>query len=320
MNELLAILEKFNHKKIAIIGDIILDKYIYGNVDRISPEAPVPIVKVTREKYVPGGAANVALNINALGGQAYLLGTVGDDVNKRILFDILTENDLSSSYILTDPKKGTTQKTRVVGLNQQLLRIDHEDTAYLESHFEKQILENITSLSELDAIIISDYAKGTITQKLMQKLTQYCQQRKLPLLVDPKPKHMRWYQNTFLITPNRKEASQMSHLELADKQQIETAGLKLQQELNTRLIITTGKDGMSVFGENHPLHIPTAAREVYDVSGAGDTVVASVALAISAGANLEEAAMLANQAAGIKVGKLGTASVSKQELAQKLGE
>lgn len=320
MNELLEILEKFSHKKIAIIGDIILDKYIYGEVDRISPEAPVPIVKVTREKYVPGGAANVALNINALGGQAYLLGTVGEDVHKKILFDILTENNLSSSHILTDPQKGTTQKTRVIALNQQLLRIDHEDTSYLESHFEKQILENITSLPELDAIIISDYAKGTITQQLMQKLTTYCQQNELPLLVDPKPKHMRWYQNVFLITPNRKEASQMSHLELANKQQIETAGLKLQQELNTRLIITTGKDGMSVFGENHPLHIPTAAREVYDVSGAGDTVVATVALAISAGASLEEAALLANQAAGIKVGKLGTASVSKQELAEKLGE
>ncbi|MDY6914864.1 MAG: D-glycero-beta-D-manno-heptose-7-phosphate kinase [Candidatus Cloacimonadota bacterium] len=320
MKDLLEILERFKHKKIAIIGDIILDKYIYGDVDRISPEAPVPIVKVTREKYVPGGAANVALNIKALGGQAYLLGTVGEDVHKKILFDILTENNLSSSYILTDPKKGTTQKTRVIGLNQQLLRIDHEDTAYLESYFEKQILENINSLPDIDAIIISDYAKGTITKKLMQKLTQYCQQQKLPLIVDPKPKHMNWYKNSFLITPNRKEASQMSRLELADKQQIETAGLKLQKELDTKLIITTGKDGMSVFGENHPLHIPTAAREVYDVSGAGDTVVASVSLAIAAGARLGKAAMLANLAAGIKVGKFGTASVSKQELAEKVGE
>ncbi len=331
------ILEKFKEKKIAVIGDIILDKYIYGKVDRISPEAPVPIVKVIKEKYALGGAANVAANVSTLGGKAYLLGIAGNDHFKTIFINKAGEFGIDTNGVLSDPKKNMIRKTRVIGLNQQLLRIDHENTDYIETHLEDKFLQKLRDINDLSAIIVSDYAKGTITEKLIEQLKQLSRKRNILLIVDPKPKHKNWYEGSTLITPNKKETQEMSGVSIDNEDDFYKAGKYLSDKFDTNVIITAGADGMYVFEKslmdkakgirengsfsdsNHNLqftHIPTVAKEVYDVSGAGDTVVASLALALSCNANLTDAAALANHAAGIKVGKVGTAPVHLEEFLQ----
>ena len=307
--------EKFKEQHIAIIGDIILDKYIFGKVERISPEAPVPIVRVIDEKYSPGGAANVAANISTLGGNAYLFGIVGNDQAKEILIGKTNDLNINTDGIITDKSKNTIKKTRVIGLNQQLLRIDYENTNYIESHLEKEFIDKLENIPQLSALIISDYAKGTITEELIKKIKVLSKKKNFLIIVDPKPKHKAWYKNTFLITPNKKEAEQMCHTEIQNQTDLENCGRQLSKELNCNVVITTGEKGMSIFEMNKkPIHLPTETKEVYDVSGAGDTVVASFGLALSSNASLEEAAILANRAAGIKVGKVGTAPVYLKEL------
>jgi D-beta-D-heptose 7-phosphate kinase/D-beta-D-heptose 1-phosphate adenosyltransferase len=321
------ILSGFRNQKIVIIGDLILDKYVYGEVDRISPEAPVPVVRVIKERHVPGGAANVAANISTLTGQAYLFGIVGDDQYKNILIDRVNELNINSNGILTDPVKQTIRKTRIIGMNQQLLRIDNEDTSYIETHLEKEFLTRLTGINNLAAIIVSDYAKGTITRELLLQLISLAKDKEIPLIIDPKPKHKNWYKQAFLLTPNKKEAQEMSGILIQSEQDYIKAGEKLVEELSSNLIITAGAEGMYVFekpvsgasltvrnGNINITHIPTQAREVYDVSGAGDTVVAALTLALCSGASLLDAAKLANKAAGIKVGKIGTQPVSLEEL------
>ena len=338
----LEILSGFPNQKIAVIGDLILDKYLFGDVDRISPEAPVPIVKITGEKYVPGGAANVAANIATLQGQSYLFGMVGNDPNQEILKNKVAELGINIDGILIDPKKQTIRKTRVLGMNQQLLRIDYEDTNYIDPNLENEFISKLQQIENLTAIIISDYAKGTITQKLLEQIISYANQHEIALIIDPKPKHKLWYKNAFLVTPNKKEAQEMSGISIESEQDYYEAGKKLVQELSSHVIISAGAEGMYVFeksirdkvkglGDREALsdqthisqldtqhlsilHIPTQAHEVYDVSGAGDTVVATLALAISSGASISNAANLANYAAGIKVGKSGTQPVYLEEL------
>lgn len=311
----LDLLSKFSHQKIAVIGDIMLDKYLYGQVDRISPEAPIPIVKVTSEKYTPGGAANVAANISTLGGVPYLFGIVGDDHNSKVLVDLIKKFKISSSGIIREASKKTICKTRVVSLNQQLIRIDHEDTEYIEKHFAEHVLEQLAKISDLSVIIISDYAKGTITEELMQEIIKFSKTNNVSIIVDPKPKHMNWYKNTFIITPNKKEAEVMSNSSLGIKRSFFSAGKNLSEDLCANIIITAGSDGMYIIGKDvEPLQIPTRAKEVFDVSGAGDTVVAALALSIGSGASICEAAEIANLAAGVKVGKVGTQPVYWKEI------
>ncbi len=345
------ILEKFKEKKIAVIGDIILDKYIYGKVDRISPEAPVPIVKVINEKYTLGGAANVAANISTLGGKAYLLGISGNDHFKTIFIDKAREFGIDTNGVLTDPKKNMIRKTRVIGLNQQLLRIDHENTDYIETHLKDKFLQKLRDINDLSAIIVSDYAKGTITEKLIEQLKHLSWEKNIFLIVDPKPKHKNWYEGSSLITPNKKEAQEMSGVSIDNEDDFYKAGKYLFNKFDADVIITAGADGMYVFEELTPQpplsnkegeikkdespndvtsnstlkthnlsvsHIPTVAKEVYDVSGAGDTVVATLALALSCNATLNDAAILANHAAGIKVGKIGTAPIFLEELVKEV--
>jgi len=313
--------EKFKEQHIAIIGDIILDKYIFGKVERISPEAPVPIVRVIKEKYNPGGAANVAVNVATLGGNAYLLGIVGNDHSKEIIIQRTNDLNIKSDGILTDNIKNTIKKTRVIGLNQQLLRIDYENTNYIENHLEKEFIDKLENISNLSALLISDYAKGTITEELIKKIKVLSKKKNFLIIVDPKPKHKAWYKDTFLITPNKKEAEQMCHTEIQNQIDLENCGRQLSKELNCNVVITTGEKGMSIFEMNKkPIHLPTETKEVYDVSGAGDTVVASFGLALSSGASLDEAANFANRAAGIKVGKVGTAPVYLKELREGLNE
>ncbi len=335
------IIKKFKNQKIAVIGDLILDKYIYGEVDRISPEAPVPIVRVLREKYVPGGAANVAANISTLGGNPFLFGIVGNDQYKDILLQKTAEMNITTSGIFTDSNKTTIRKTRVIGLNQQLLRIDHENTDYIETHQEEKFINKLKEIKDLSAILISDYAKGTITKQLMSQLIQFSKENDILLIIDPKPKHKEWYRGSTLITPNKKEAQEMSGIMIETEEDFIKASEVLVNKFDSDVIITAGADGMYVFetGKRDKVkgvreketstqhsslnsqhlsvsHIPTVAREVYDVSGAGDTVIAILALALSCKATLKDAAILANHAAGIKVGKIGTAPIFLEELMQ----
>ncbi len=309
------ILKKFKNQKIAVIGDLILDKYIHGEVDRISPEAPVPIVRVMKERYVPGGAANVAANISTLGGKPILFGIVGNDGYKDILLQKVKEMNIPTSGIFTDSSKTTTRKTRIIGLNQQLLRIDHENTDYIESHLEEEFLLKLKEINDLSAIIVSDYAKGTITKQMMLQLIQFSKKNNIFIIIDPKPKHKDWYTSSTLITPNKKEAQEMSGIIIDSEEDFIKAGKELVNQFDSNVIITAGAEGMYIFEKlKNPQHIHTVAKEVYDVSGAGDTVIAVLALALSCKANLKDAAILANQAAGIKVGKIGTAPIFHEEL------
>ena len=315
------ILKKFKNQKIAVIGDLILDKYIYGEVDRISPEAPVPIVRVIKEKYVPGGAANVAANISTLGGNPFLFGIVGNDQYKEILLRETAEMNIATSGIFTDSNKTTIRKTRVIGLNQQLLRIDHENTNYIETQQEEIFIKKLKEIKNLSAILISDYAKGTITKQLMTKFIKYSKEYNILMIVDPKPKHKEWYSGSSLITPNKKETQEMSGIIIETKDDFIRAGEILVNKFSSDVIITAGADGMYVFAKNNnPIHFETQAKEVYDVSGAGDTVIATLTLALCCGVNFNSAATLANQAAGIKVSKTGTAPIFLEELEKEFQE
>jgi len=319
MKDIKKYLTKFSEKNIAVIGDIILDKYIFGKVERISPEAPIPIVAVEKEKFVPGGAANVAANISTLGGKAILFGVVGTDLSGGILLKELEKFSIDSRGIVTLRNHKTIQKIRVIGQNQQLLRIDFENNSYISNSAEAEIIYNLEILQDIDAIVISDYAKGTVTEQIVNKAKEYALKNNILLLVDPKPRHKNWYKDSSLITPNKKEAQEMSGKSIETEADLLNCGKELMEKFNSRIIITAGSDGMYVFDlKKKPIHIPTSAKEVYDVSGAGDTVVAVLSLAISSGANLQDAAIIANHAAGIKVGKLGTAQVSWEELRKEI--
>ncbi len=299
------IIENFKGKRILVIGDVMLDKYIYGSVTRISPEAPVQVVKVEKESYVPGGAANAACNIAALGGTVYLVGFVGKDPEAGILANLLAEKGVISDFAIWNAP--TIQKARVVGHTQQLLRIDYESEPSINA---KDVIEKIKKfIAAADIIVISDYAKGIVNEEVMKTVLS-CGKK---VIVDPKPKNLKLYKGAFLIKPNFAEAK-----EITGKQDIMEIGRALQEQTGANILITRGKEGMSLFETNGvDMHIPTEAREVYDVSGAGDTVTASIALAVAVGVELKEAAIIGNHAAGIKVGKAGTATVSAKELLQK---
>lgn len=315
------VLQKFDKCNIAVFGDLMLDKYIFGAVERISPEAPIPIVKVEREQFTPGGAANVAANISTLGGMSHLFGIIGDDTAGKLFQNICGKYRIKMDGILTDKKKRTIEKTRIIAQNQQLLRIDSEDGNYVENQKRDVFQSKLQILSDISAFVVSDYAKGTITRALLEDLKAQSKKMGIPLIIDPKPCHKAFYHDVTLITPNQKEAGEMCHQVIRSQTDREKCGIELAKKLNCNVIITAGDHGMSVFEHDQNVqvvHIPTATQEVYDVSGAGDTVVAALALALSIGLNLYQAAELANIAAGIKVGKLGTAPVHAEEIKKKL--
>jgi D-beta-D-heptose 7-phosphate kinase/D-beta-D-heptose 1-phosphate adenosyltransferase len=307
-SHLLAIIKKFPHQKVAVFGDIMLDEYLYGTVSRISPEAPVPILRVEKKEYFLGGAANVAHNISSLGGKAHLFGLLGDDHKSKTIIRMLDEKGIS--HTLYDRLKETIQKTRIIASNQQIVRVDSEEAVALSMDIEKNIRSEIAHISP-SIIVVSDYAKGFITVGLLSLLKDYTAQNGIKLIIDPKPGHKHFYPGAFLITPNTSEAFEMSGV-----YSIEEAGKKLKDELSSHILITKGKDGMSLFekGNDKVLHFPTRAREVYDITGAGDTVAAALSLALSTGATLKDATILANHVAGLVVEKIGTACVSKSEL------
>jgi D-beta-D-heptose 7-phosphate kinase/D-beta-D-heptose 1-phosphate adenosyltransferase len=300
MGNINKIVYSFNGKKIVVIGDVMLDESLRGEVSRISPEAPVPIVKIENESYDAGGSGNVASNLASMGAEVSLFGFVGRDFAGEKLEKIFLEKGIKTFFDFTQQ---TIRKSRVIGRGMQLIRYDYEQIS--EKSFSEHIIGMLRSECRIaDAIIISDYAKGTITQELVDFLQDF----KHKVIVDPKPANKMFYNDFFLITPNEKES-----LEMSGETDVKRAGEVLKKRYGSNVLITRGGEGMSLFSRKN-VDIPTYAKEVFDVTGAGDTVVAALALSMAAEASLEEAAIIANHAAGIAVSKIGTHSVTLNEL------
>ncbi len=310
------IFKKISRTGILVIGDLMVDQYIWGKVRRISPEAPVPVVEVTEENLLLGGAANVAHNILSLGGKVFIAGTIGRDDTGKILINKLSEKGFNTDGIIIDGKRPTTVKTRVIAHSQQVVRFDREVKTDISTPTLSLILEYVRScLPRIRGIIVSDYCKGLITKKLIKKLIDLTAS-KVFIAVDPKIGHFDYYRGTSLITPNMNEASFGSGIDIIDEKTLTAAGRTLMKKLRCNaVIITRGNEGMTLFEKNGSVtHIPTCAREVYDVSGAGDTVISTLTLCRSAGAKLKDAAIIANHAAGVVVAKVGTAVATRQEI------
>lgn len=315
------IIQSFKNKKVLVIGDLILDRYLFGKVSRISPEAPVPIVDVVSESFLLGGSANVANNIIALGGKATVSGIIGKGSAGRVLQDLLVENGIGTDGVLED-KRPTTVKTRVIAHNQQVVRFDKEERKKLEGKSLTALMTYLQkAVPEHDAVIISDYKKGVISAAIVGAIVKYAKPSNTFVAVDPKVGHFHFYKNVSLITPNLMEASQGSGVEIRDEKSLLKAGKALLDRLGCKsVLITRSEDGMSLFKKPAGSravsveHFPTFAKKVFDVTGAGDTVIATFALAIAAGATLEQATVIANHAAGIVVGEVGTATASPERL------
>ena len=310
-------IEKFPNTRVLVIGDIIMDEYIWGDVSRISPEAPVPVVDVKRETKMLGGAGNVVSNIASLGGEAILCGVVGDDSRGRQVLKMLKILGASTEGILQEPGRPTTIKTRVVAQHQQVVRVDRESRKEILPQSVGKLLGFVNKMrKDIHAVVVSDYAKGVISPQLMKGLREIVADSGIVLGVDPKKSNFEHYKGIDVITPNHHEASAFSGIEIVDEGSLEAAGHKILRDLKCRsVLITQGRDGMTLFEKKRePVHIPTVARKVFDVTGAGDTVIATMALALAAGASLPEAAVLANAAAGVVVGKVGTAQATPAEV------
>ncbi len=303
------IISRFNDANILVVGDLILDKYLWGDVERISPEAPVPVVDVKKETVNLGGACNVAWNIAALKGNVYIAGVVGKDENGRILEFLLKEKNINP-ILIKDSSRPTTEKTRILAVSQQLMRIDREDRRKISKDILEELIDSIDGIIEnVDAVIVSDYGKGVITKELMDYLREVGK----PIFVDPKPSNVELYHKVTIMTPNKKEAYELAKLDRDNS--IERVGKFLMEKLQMeQLLITLGAEGMALFVEDNIIKIPAKAKKVYDVTGAGDTVISVLALAKAAGGTWEESASLANYAAGYVVGEIGTAVVPQEKL------
>lgn len=316
------ILPGFQSSRVMVLGDLMLDHFLWGTVTRISPEAPVPVVEVNDETIRLGGAGNVAHNIRTLGAMPVLVGLVGDDQHGHTLIQAIGDEGVDTGGIVTDVDRSTTVKTRVVAHSQQVVRADREDTREVTGKAFQQILGKVEGqLNDVQAVIISDYGKGVITAKILSRILPLVKEKGKFVAVDPKESHFPLYRGVSLITPNQQEAGQAYGRSITDQTSLEKVGRGMLQRLELdALLITRGEEGMTLFeGDGSLTHFPTMAREVYDVTGAGDTVVASFVVARTAGASLKEAALISNHAAGIAVGGVGTTAVTFQELAEDLG-
>jgi len=318
-DSLLTVVDKFSRANLLVIGDLMLDRFIRGEVDRISPEAPVPVLRVASEDSRPGGAANVIHNVRSLGGRVAACGIVGrDNAGKRIL-TALRDASASTAGVVVDGQYHTIQKTRVIASphQQQIVRLDRESRQAVAPATLRKLRERIVArLDRFDAIVISDYGKGVIHPELLDAIAERAAKGKIVCVVDPKKENYERYRCATLVTPNKSEASEASGIAIEDESSLLSAGAKLVRKWQTQaVLITRGADGMSLFQPRRRVkHFPTAPRDVFDVTGAGDTVVAVCALALACGASFEQAAVLANLAAGFVGDEVGTVAVPAEKL------
>jgi rfaE bifunctional protein kinase chain/domain len=315
-----ALLAAMPGRRVLVVGDVMLDEFVWGKVSRISPEAPVPVVQVTGQSFHLGGAGNVAANVRTLGGDAALVGLVGRDAAGSRVREALETRGVAERLVDAGERR-TTLKTRIVAHGQQVVRADQEDTGELPKALERALVAAVRGeLHGAAALVVSDYEKGVVTGGLLRSVLPLARRQRVPVLVDPKPRHYRLYRGATVVTPNQLEAEQVTGLRLTGPTELATAGRRILKALGCRaVLVTRGEHGMSLFERGQPvLHVPAAAREVFDVTGAGDSVIATLALALGAGASLAEAAVLANAAASVVVGKLGTAQATPPELLEAL--
>lgn len=314
----------FSKARIAVIGDLMLDRYLFGSVSRISPEAPVPVLDIHRDEARLGGAANVGHNIHTLGATPVLIGVVGDDSKGERVRTLLSEIGLSTAGIISDSSRPTTVKTRVLAGSHQMLRIDQEKKHAVHDHIETQVFSSVADqIDTLDGIILEDYNKGVLSRSLIGRILELAHSRSIPVFVDPKHDHFFEFKGVTVFKPNRKEVEDALGLSLTSDAEIREAGTKLLQMLGAQnVLLTLSERGMLLFvhGEHEPFAIGTRARQVADVSGAGDTVIATLAVANACGASVREAAMIANRAAGLVVEELGIIPIYKDALFEALYE
>ncbi|PLX82069.1 MAG: bifunctional heptose 7-phosphate kinase/heptose 1-phosphate adenyltransferase [Desulfuromonas sp.] len=309
-------------RKVLVAGDLMLDEYLWGDAGRISPEAPVPVVNIVRTELRLGGAGNVALNLATLGVDVKLAGVVGDDLDGREANRILSGSGIDTEGLLVSGERCTTRKSRVIAQQQQMMRIDREICTPLDEELEQRLLSACRQLvAEVDIVLLSDYLKGTLTENLVQNLIGICREKGIPVLVDPKGDDYAKYHGATLLTPNRKELSIAVGRSLPDDKALVAAAETLRERLDLdALVVTRSEEGMSLFVRDEDVrHLPTRAREVFDISGAGDTVLAGLGVALATGRNFVQAVELANLAAGIVVGKVGTSTVLPEEILQEVG-
>ncbi len=324
MNRLAAerFLETVDQLRVLVIGDLMIDEYLWGKVERISPEAPVQVVEVRLEELRLGGAGNVINNLVALGAKVQVVSALGDDADGRLLRNLLAEQEVDTRGILLVADRVTSRKTRVLANNQQIVRIDRETRVEISADMEQRLAEQIrAALPACQVLLISDYLKGVLSERLLQEIIAAARDAGVPVVVDPKGSDYSKYRGATALTPNRKEAQAASGTTIADKTSLCRAGQKLCSDLGLEaLVLTRSEEGMSLFYRNgSELHLPTEAREVFDVSGAGDTVLALIGLGLAGGLPLADAARLANLAAGIVVGKVGTSTVNAEEILEAFG-
>ena len=316
-NRLDTLKKNFDGKRIAVIGDMMLDGYFWGDVKRISPEAPVPVLEVEEEFFRFGGAANVALNILKLGGLPIPIGVIGYDNYGTIFTSLIKDANIESDGIIVDDNRPTTTKTRVIADNHHVVRIDKESKKYLNEKTEKKLSSYIESIiANVDAIILQDYNKGVLSASFINHIISIANNKNVLITVDPKFDNFFAYKNVTVFKPNRKEAEEILGIKILSGKDVTKAGTKLLEKLNARnVLLTLGDEGIAVFGqENTEKRMSTKAKKVADVSGAGDTVISTLTLALAAGADVYEASLLANYAAGIVCGEVGIIPVEKEIL------
>jgi rfaE bifunctional protein kinase chain/domain len=321
-HELGELVERFGSQRIVVFGDVMLDRYWWGDITRISPEAPVPILRKRRVSSSAGGAANAALNMAALGAEVILFGVVGADEAGREIGQILQDHRIGGDRLVTDARRPTTTKTRFVSQHQHILRVDEEEHTPIDGHLVSAVMEAAErEIQNADVVVISDYAKGFVSSELVKQIVVRCAAHKKNILADPKGADYLKYEGVGVLKPNRAELAALTNMPVDSHAATLVAGRCLLQKLKgSALVITEGSDGMTIFGcGEREIEIPTVARQVFDVTGAGDTVLATLAMALAVGADLHQATVLANHAAGYVVGEFGATTISKSKLLDSLG-
>ncbi|MFC1770245.1 D-glycero-beta-D-manno-heptose-7-phosphate kinase [Candidatus Margulisiibacteriota bacterium] len=315
--ELINHINECQGKKILVIGDIMLDEYHWCTVKRISPEAPVPVCKVRKTTLVPGGAGNVAKNISSLKNIAYLIGVIGNDSSGQKLLDVLAASAINTDYVVQEEDRATTLKSRIVAHQQHVVRVDREEVSNINRKTANKIYKNVIEcLSQVDILLISDYLKGLLPAGFLQKIIKTAKENRVHVIIDPKGRDYKKYKGAYVLTPNLHEFETVIKKQDLNEKEILTEGLKLIKRLQLHaLVLTRSEKGVSIITEaGKKIDVPTKAREVYDITGAGDTFISVLTISLAAGWSIEKASFLANYAAGIVVGKIGTSATTFEEI------